>query len=47
MFQGGFQITKKNAKTQKKPKKTKEELQHVLDSRRGALRGSHGPMKKE
>jgi hypothetical protein len=31
---------KKTIKTQIKPKRTKEELQHVLDGRRGTLRGS-------
>jgi hypothetical protein len=33
-------IAKKTIETQKKSKKFKEELQQVLDSRRGATRGS-------
>jgi hypothetical protein len=32
-------VEKKIIKTPKKPKRTKEKLQHVLDSKRGASRG--------
>jgi hypothetical protein len=48
MFQEDFQvIEKKIVDTQKKSKRTKDELQHVLDSRRGALRGSSKTMGKK
>jgi hypothetical protein len=39
-------LQKKKKKTQKKTKITKEEMQHVLNSKRGASRGSPQMMEK-
>jgi hypothetical protein len=41
MFQEYYEVTtKKTTYTYKKSKRFKEEFQHVLDSKRGATRGS-------
>jgi hypothetical protein len=47
MFREDFRVTEKKRKiTQKKTKITKEKMQQVLDSRRGASRGSPRTMEK-
>jgi hypothetical protein len=47
MFQEDFEVIEnKIVDIEKKSKRIKDELQHVLGSRRGALRGSPKTMKK-
>jgi hypothetical protein len=48
MFQEDFEvIEKKIVDTEKNSKSIKDELEHVIDNRRGALRGSPKTMEKK